>query len=198
MQSWGGALCSLFLFITITAYSFQKLDVLFNGRDVDLIVSMKTNALQSHDEFDASMGLNFAAALTAYDDNEEPIDDPTFGELVFNHHKWGRNSDGSIFASGRYRIKSHRCTSEELGVSKSTDASSLFSMDERYLTDFKFYQKKFFCPDQKDLRIYGDFNTASAQLLNVQFIKCHDRPDCKTPEEITQFLRTKFIMIAYN
>ena len=94
------------------------MDILANGRDVDLIISVKTNALEITDEFDASMGLNFAAAFTDYDNNQEPVDDPTVGELVFNHHRWGRNPDGDIIESGRHRIKSHRCTPEELGLSR--------------------------------------------------------------------------------
>lgn len=96
IQSWGGALCSFFLFFVISAYTLQKLDVLVNGRDIDLVMSTATNALEVTDKFDASMGLYFAAALTAYDNNQEEIDDPTVGEIVFNHHKWSRNPDGSV------------------------------------------------------------------------------------------------------
>ncbi len=48
-----------------------------------------SNALSGTDIFDQSMGFYLAAAFTAYDDETEPIDDPTVGELVFNHYKWG-------------------------------------------------------------------------------------------------------------
>jgi len=50
----------------------------------------------------------------------------------------------------------------------------------------------------EDLSIYGDFNTASAQQLKVQLKKCTGRPDCKTDEEIIQFMKGKFIMIMLN
>ncbi len=43
------------------------------------------NALTFEDRFDSSMGLNFAAAFITYNGKPEPIDDPTVGELVFNH-----------------------------------------------------------------------------------------------------------------
>ena len=69
----------------ISAYALQKLDILINNRDVDLITMTTFNALTFEDQFDASMGLNFAAALIAYSGKPEPIDDPTVGELVFNH-----------------------------------------------------------------------------------------------------------------
>ncbi len=113
-------MCSLLLFLLISAYTLQKLDILIYGRDVDLIFSHKSNALTIKDEFDVSMGLNFAAAFTAYDDNVDPIDDPTVGEVVFNHHKWGRYDNGTVYF-GRHRINSHRCTREELGLSLSTE-----------------------------------------------------------------------------
>ena len=95
------------------------------------------------DEFDHSMGLNFAAAFTAYDANQEPIDDPTVGQLVFNHHKWGRNPDGTVFA-GRYRINSHRCTPEELGLvdkndTTTTEEANMYPMTKGYAGDFEFY-----------------------------------------------------------
>ncbi len=85
LTSWGGAICSIFLFVTISAYFFQKLDILINKRDVDLIQVTTFNAHTYEEQFDASMGLNFAAAFIKYDGKTEPIDDPTIGELVFNH-----------------------------------------------------------------------------------------------------------------
>lgn len=85
----------------IGAYTLQKLDVLVNRRDVDLITMTSSNALSGTDVFDSSMGFYLAAAFTAYDDETEPIDDPTVGELVFNHYKWGADKDGSLFA-GRF------------------------------------------------------------------------------------------------
>lgn len=74
----------------------------------------------------------------------------------------------------------------------------MFPMDENFINDYKLYHKKFYCPDLKDLRVFGTFSTERAQLMNVQFIKCHDRPDCKKPEEIDKILRNKFIISVYN
>ncbi len=74
----------------------------------------------------------------------------------------------------------------------------MFPMEANFDRDIELYQKKFICPDLEDLKIFGDFSTQAAQLFNVQFIKCHDRPDCKTPEEITKILRNKFILSVYN
>ena len=168
LSSWVGTLCSCFLFLLIGAYAVQKLDILVNKREVDLIYMTASNALTYTDKFDSSMGFNIAAAFTAYDDETEPIDDPTVGSVVFNHYKWGENSDGSLYA-GRYLIKSHRCTRKELGLDRDSDdqESNMFPMEANFDRDIELYHKKFFCPDQEDLRIFGDFNTIKAQLFNV-------------------------------
>ncbi len=78
--------------------------------------------------FDYTNGFNTAVAYISYDGNREPEDDPTVGELVFNHYKWGQNPDGSYF-SGRFRIKSHRCTPEELGLVPNADTFSMFPIE---------------------------------------------------------------------
>ena len=36
-----------------------------------------------------------------------------------------------------------------------------------YLRDMDMYKKKFFCPDQEDLRIFGDYNSERAQIFNI-------------------------------
>ena len=61
-----------------------------------------------------------------------------------------------------------------------------------------FYHKKLLCPDLDDLVIYGDFNAYTAQQLRVNLVKCHGRPECKSDEEIIEFLADKFLLVVYN
>ena len=133
-------------------------------------------ALTYNDSFTYDMGLNIAVGLTRYDSDVEPFDDPTVGEVVFNHYKWGTAPDGQNFA-GRYPLKSHRCTREELGLDDDKSKARFYPNTD---SDVEFYHKKFLCIDKEDIEVYGDWNSHKAQLLNVQFIKCHDRPDCKS------------------
>ncbi len=67
VDSWGGTVCTFILFLFIFAYLLQKLDVLINKRDIDLLSVVVANDLSYDDVFDSSMGLNIAAAFTAYD-----------------------------------------------------------------------------------------------------------------------------------
>ena len=35
-------------------------------------------------------------------------------------------------------------------------------------------------------------------MLNIQLRKCQDRPDCKTDDQIKQYLKDKYIVLLYN
>jgi hypothetical protein len=116
------------------------------------------------------MGLNFAVAFTGFDGKQEPIDDPTIGEIVFNHYKWGSYTNGTLY-SGRYRLNSHRCSRKELGLEDGDDnfeqSVKMFTTSQYAKRDIEMNHKRFFCPNKEDLRIYGDYNTESAQIFNV-------------------------------
>ncbi len=74
----------------------------------------------------------------------------------------------------------------------------MYPVSENFKNDIEVYYKRLRCANQEDLTVYGDFNTQAGLLFNVQFIKCHDRPDCKSKKEITAFLRNKFIVVLAN
>ena len=83
--------------IVVVTYSYLKLDVLLNKKDILL-----RNAVSDmhHDDdfvFSSENGLNVAVAFTAYDSETEPILDESYGKLVFNSYEWGPNPDGSYF-----------------------------------------------------------------------------------------------------
>ena len=66
-------------------------------------------------------GFAFAAAFTAYDGDPEPILEPEYGEIVFNHFSWGPQDDGT-YATSLDKIEPHVCTDEELNLDgKSTN-----------------------------------------------------------------------------
>ena len=58
--------------------------------------------------------------------------------------------------------------------------------------------KKFQCVDPKDMHISGSYNSDSARLIEVQLVQCHDRDDCKSPEQIKSFLQNKFLLLLHN
>ena len=84
-----GALCSLMMLIIVTAYFFQKCEVWYSKKDVDLLSATETGFFNSSYVFDHEQGLNIAVALTAYDNNREPYDE-SYATLEFKHYWWGQ------------------------------------------------------------------------------------------------------------
>ena len=115
LRSWFGSLCSIVLMLILGAYTYQKFDVLVYMKDVDLITSVELNAFGMEDTFDSTSGFMVAVALSDYLDEDKAGIDPTIGELVFTHYKWGQDADGKSF-TGRYQVPSHPCSKEELGL----------------------------------------------------------------------------------
>ena len=131
LNSWMGSICSFFLIGIVLAYVYQKVDVLLFKRDVDILQTTAYLALTDQDEFNFDKGLNIAVAFTGYDSDTEMFDDPTIGQVVFNHYQWGENPDGS-YSSGRFPINSHTCSSVELGLEGNPAESKFLPINENF------------------------------------------------------------------
>ena len=62
-----------------------------------------------------------AVAFTAFDEEKEPILDPTIGELAFKEYKWGVK-DGVPYVNQNRIESQHYCTPEELGLGDPKDS----------------------------------------------------------------------------
>ena len=155
-----GAISTLQLIAIVAFYASLKADVLFNKKDVDVLSTINEFVYDEKFEFNYEKhGFNFAVAFTAYDNEQEWILDPTYGELVFNTYYWGEQSDG-VYRAGRDPMKTmHRCTREELGLTDDKDASQFNEYEETGLGFISFYWKKFLCIDAEETRVSGDFNS---------------------------------------
>ena len=54
------------------------------------------------------------------------------------------------------------------------------------------------CINKEDMRINGDWDSNSARLIDLKLAKCHGHSYCKTDEEITDFMKDKFLLLLYN
>ena len=201
-----GSFCSVIMFLIVLAYAYQKTDVWLTKKDISIQYSTYEAFYTSDDVFDNEQGLNFALAFTAYDEETEPILDESYGRIVFNSYQWGSNDeDGNFIPSEVKEIKTHTCTREELGIEGGEDNSAFLPIEDSNLVHVSNYQKKFHCIDREEMRLYGDFNSAKARILNFQLVRCHDGGyfakngvTCKSEPETTEFLRNKFFTILYN
>ena len=135
-----------------------------------------------------------AAALTVYDDNTEVIEEAKYGELVIEHYGWGY---GDGLGAKSTDLNYHWCTDEELGIIQGPN-TIIYPHIENSVNEIKTYRKKFKCIDNKNLKIWGVYNSAKAQQIAVKFRMCDDRPDCESKEAIRDWLKGKYILLLYN
>ena len=164
-----GTVCSLILIIIVCTYAYIKVDVFLLKKDVDILFSTQKNYFNETYVFDHDKGLNFAVGFTAFDTETEDILDPSYGRIAFIKHAWGTDENGVPF-SVYEEIESHTCTKEELGLEG--DNSRFMPIEERNLRYVQMYQKKLRCISKDEMKVAGDFNSASANLLNMQLQRC--------------------------
>ena len=155
---------------------------------------IKQNALDEDVKFTPDNDFFLAAALIDYDDSTEVVEDPTLGTLDIKLYGWG-NTD-SAFDAGYTDLKTHTCSEEELALS----GDNPFRANRRSMEVIRTKQKSFKCYDPSDVGIWGDYNSAKAQQLVVQFHACEsDDPGyCKSESEITEYMRGKYILLVFN
>ena len=69
-------------------------------------------------DLDKRPGLNIAFGITYFDDNQEPIDDLDYGEVIGRVKTWG--SEGGL----QYQnLKLRPCTYQELGLDSPVEVS---------------------------------------------------------------------------
>ena len=78
-----GSLFTIVSLIIVIAYTYQKIDVWIEKKDVDIMSSIMFSYIDETQVFDNSQGLKLAIAFTAFDNEEEPTLDKSIGEIVF-------------------------------------------------------------------------------------------------------------------
>ena len=167
------------------------------------MVSKRDSYFGNDFEFTTKDGLMLAFGLTAYDNNIEPIDDATYGELKAFYKTWGL--PGDPHGVNWVELPTKQCTREQLGYKdydgQVNEESLFYPVHKNSEYDVNLYRKKFKCVEDQNLKILGDYNSGVTRSFVILFLKCD--PDntsgiqCKSDEEIIKWLRRKFIL-TYN
>jgi len=118
-----GSLCSILLILVVGVFTFQKIDIWLNKKDVDIVSSISSGYFTSDYIFNHEMGLSFAIAFTAYDSEREDILDASYGNLQFTSYEWYEDEDGNPQIEF-VDIPSHTCSREELGLDNDGDGDN--------------------------------------------------------------------------
>ena len=165
------------MFVVVIAYAYQKTDVWLKKKDISIQYSTQDAYFTYEDVFDFSQGLNIGLAFTAYDTETEPILDPSYGRIVFNAFTWGGlDENGDFIPSTMNEIETHTCSPEELGLLENSNSenSAFMPINEKNKPTVQMYQKKFLCVDKEEMKLYGDYNSDKARILNMQLVKCYN------------------------
>ena len=159
--------------------------------------TVRDQAFTSEDVFSFENGFNFAIGFTAFDNEEEEILDPSYGELIVQTREWGVKPDGSFIREFN-QLDTHLCSEEELGLSEDKSQATFMPIDENSETYIRTYRKKMLCLNKEDLGFYGSWDSKNTRMMNIQLRKCTNRLDCKSDRQIKEFFRDKFILLLHN
>ena len=171
------------------------------------MVSTRDAYFDTDYEFNTDSGLQIAFAITAYDSNREPIEQPEYGELKAYYKSWGIMDTNDVHFE---ELQTDYCTREQLGLFEDADevkitdreGSLFYPTHKSYINDFTFYSKKYKCIKDSKMRIQGDYNAARTRSFVLLFNKCNEPEGsslvCKSDDEIKEWLQRKFILIMYN
>ena len=144
--------------------------------------------------------MQYAFGITAYDSNQEPIEDPSIGVLKPYYKSWGIKGPGVDFEE----LPTRNCTEAELHINGQTDPDSrFFKPHHSHVGDIEYYYKKLKCLDVDKIEVQGDYNSAKTRSFVLLFEKCNNDTytgpgTCKSEDEIKTWLARKFIFIALN
>ena len=105
------AICSYGALKSIELVTYDETDIMFSSRDAffdaDYVFTKDT--------------LQYSFGLSAYDDNIEPIEDPSYGILKASYKTWGLGFDEFF-----QEIPTRECSEAELHAGNATDPNSKF------------------------------------------------------------------------
>ena len=108
LHTLSGLTFSVLLVLIMMGYTFQKIDILQNRRDFSILSTIKENFYDQDYEINAENGMKIAVAFTAFDNEIEPILDPSIADFVFQRYHWGKHENGTYYTR-RDVIPHHSC-----------------------------------------------------------------------------------------
>ena len=123
---------------------------LFAFDETDIMVSTVDSFFDTDYVF--NNGLMFAFAITIYDNNPYPIEDPTYGVVTPFYKTWGIDKDNSGVKFER--VPTRNCTEAEVHVNgKSDPNSAFFKPHKNSIRDLAFYYRKLKCLDVESVDV---------------------------------------------
>ena len=194
-----GAVLTIITFILILGYGLFKITDLLEYKDFKLLKFEKENFYDMREPFTNKDGLMVAAAITGYNSNTEPVEDPEVGEIKFYQKLWDVANTEATETIQFIEIPSHPCTADDFAENNS-DNPLFFPNKPTSKADMDIHWRKLKCINRdQELLMYGRYESQAASNLMIVFEKCDEnKRTCKTPTQQAEFLEGKYILTLDN
>ena len=116
------------------------------------------------------MQQGFAIAIGLINEEiDEPLLDPSFGEIVVFTNTWGYSDDGEYFYDEKY-LELHLCTRQELGLEGK--GAKFMPIKQSSAEELELMAGKMLCLAEEDAYLYGNYQADNARMLYVELRKC--------------------------
>ena len=138
-RTWLGFVVSFFIFGVLAVYSSMKGAKVTGYGDSQIIQSVKDSFFDAEFKWtsDDEHGMQFAFGITAYDSNQEPINDPRYGKVVAKFLEWGLGGEQGSSLGEDIPLKP--CTKADLGLDEERASTKFFKTHSNSIRDLKFY-----------------------------------------------------------
>ena len=178
-----GAFLSILTFTLILAYGSYKITDLIYYKDFKLLKFEKENFYDMREPFTNEDGLMIAAAITAYDSETEPIEDPEVGEIKFYLKQWDVENIDAAESIQFIEIPTRPCIKDDFAEYNS-ESPLFYPNKDGSKADMDIHRKKMKCVDRdQELLMYGRYESQAASNFMIVFERCDEKVrTCKSPE----------------
>ena len=202
-KSFLGAVLSIITLLTLLSYASYKFNDLVNYADYKVQVADKENYYTDTDFFTFEDGYIFAAGLTAYDGKGDKIEDESLATLKLYHKVWNASDPNVSFDF--HEVPSRFCTQEDMNLDGNNDTYGFFEHSSVTTQEVLNYAPRLKCfQDPSVVRLAGNFDSGAASNFMMVVETCRNETakpkgfECKSPEEISKFLTSKYILMVQN
>ena len=148
-KSWHGLAVTIIVYMLLGSYGFLKGEKLLFFGDSRTNASLEDSAFDDTEIWSTGNGLEFAFAITDFDDEQESIEDPSYGQLLAQYQEWGLEN---LHGNGFFPIPLKSCSHEDLGLDEARASTNFYPLHRDSVYHVDFYARKFKCFDHERIR----------------------------------------------
>ena len=182
-----GSIVSLLMTFSLMFFAFYRIYFgVIHHSGWSMVSTVKDHKYGPDEVFSQKQGFDIALTLWY----EVP---PTIGEVIVEINSWTPEE------TNFYPIETHKCTSEELGLTDELEKARFFPVNANYENDLKLFREQMICFDVDEMYINGYFNSDITRNIGVRLERCAgEGKNCSDAESINDFFKDNMIGFLAN